>query len=92
MSWAVVLSKKATKQKRDLPETVQLKLQALLKELEIAGPVRGNWPDYSKLGGMKHHCHIKDGRPCYVACWEVIKTEIRFIEVYYVGTREKAPY
>ena len=70
MNWTVVLSKKAAKQKRDLPESVQLKLQALFKELEVAGPVRGNWPNYSKLGGAKHHCHVKDGRPSYIACWE----------------------
>ena len=63
-----------------------------MKEIEIVGPVRGNWPNYSKLGGMRHHCHIKDGRPSFVVCWEVVGTEVRLIEVYYVGTREKAPY
>lgn len=90
--WTVVLTKKAQKQKRDLPEAVQLKLLALLKEIEVAGPVRGNWPNYSKLGGMRHHCHIKDGQPTTVACWEVTGTEVKLVEVYYVGTREKAPY
>lgn len=92
VSWKVTLTKKSIKQLRDLPENVRLKLQALIKEIEVAGPVRGNWPNYSKLGGPRHHCHIKDGRPSYVACWEVIDSEVRFIEVYYVGSREKAPY
>ncbi len=92
MTWTVTLTKKAGKQKKKLPETVQLKVMVLMKEIEVAGPVRGNWPNYSKLGSPRHHCHIKDGRPSYVACWEVLGTEIKLVEVYYVGTREKAPY
>ena len=92
MAWTVSLTKKAEKQKQKLPEPVQLKLIALIKEIEVSGPVRGNWPNYSKLGGLKHHCHIKDGRPSYVACWEVTGAEVKLVEVYYVGTREKAPY
>jgi hypothetical protein len=40
----------------------------------------------------KYHCHLKAGRPTYVACWELIDKKIRILEVYYVGTREKAPY
>jgi hypothetical protein len=27
-----------------------------------------------------------------VACWEVIDKKIQLVEVYYVGSREKAPY
>lgn len=55
--------------------------------------MRGNWPNYGKLGENRHHCHLKKGRPTYVAVWEVAETgEIRLIEVTYVGTHERAPY
>ena len=56
-----------------------------------AGPVRGNWPHYSSLGPGRHHCHLKKGRPTYVAVWEVRDREQRIVEVTYVGTHERAP-
>ena len=56
------------------------------------GTVRGNWPNYSKLGPKDHHCHIKKGRPTYVVCWRVVDDLIQIVEVYYAGTHEKAPY
>jgi len=65
---------------------------ALFRELESYGPVRGNWPNYGKLAPNRHHCHIKKGKPTYVAVWEESKDEIRLIEVRYVGTHEKALY
>ena len=64
----------------------------MLAEIEIAGPVRGNWPNYGKLGKGKHHCHLKKGHPTYVAVWEEKDKEIRLVEVIYVGTHEKSPY
>ena len=64
---------------------------ALAKEIEEKGPVRGNWPNYGRLSKTKHHCHIKKGQPTYVVCWEERNGNIE-IEVYYVGTHEKAPY
>jgi hypothetical protein len=54
--------------------------------------VRGDWPNYSKLAGGRHHCHLKKGKPTYVAVWEVLDKDIKLIEVQYVGTHEKAPY
>ncbi|MFH1727802.1 MAG: cytotoxic translational repressor of toxin-antitoxin stability system [Pseudomonadota bacterium] len=76
-----------------LPHKIQFLLSTLFKEMENYGPVRGNWPNYSKLSENKHHCHItKKGKPSYVVCWELIDKKIKIIEVYYVGTREKAPY
>jgi hypothetical protein len=62
----------------------------LLSDIEAGGPVRGNWPNYSRLGPRRHHCHLKKGRPTYVAVWEEIGT--RLVEVTYAGTQEKAPY
>jgi hypothetical protein len=92
MKWSVSESRKALKQKDKLPEEIQTLLVLLEKEIEVLGPVRGNWPNYSKLGKDLHHCHLRNGRPTYVACWEVTSKEIKLVEVYYVGTREKAPY
>jgi hypothetical protein len=40
----------------------------------------------------KRHCHLIKGRPTYVACWEVKDPKNKILEVYYVGTHEKAPY
>ncbi len=41
----------------------------LAGDIESSGPVRGDWPNYSKLSGNRHHCHLKKGHPCYVAVW-----------------------
>ena len=45
-----------------------------------------------EAGENRHHCHIKKGRPTYVAVWEEMDGAIQLIEVTYVGTHEKAPY
>ena len=90
--WTISVKKKVDKELSKLPVKVRELVALLLKDIELGGPVRGDWPNYSKLGGDKHHCHIKDGRPSYVACWEVTDKTVRIVEVYYVGTRENAPY
>ncbi|BBO88358.1 type II toxin-antitoxin system RelE family toxin [Desulfosarcina ovata] len=92
MSWEVTLSRQAGKQVSRLPLNVRKRLFYLLTEIEQGGPVRGNWPNYSKLKENVHHCHIKKGNPCYVAIWEVRDKTIQLVEVIYVGTHEKAPY
>jgi hypothetical protein len=38
------------------------------------------------------HCHLRKGRPTYVACWRIIDKKTKQIEVYYVGSHEGAPY
>ena len=91
MNRDVRFTKKALKQVKDLPKKVKESLARLVKEIEIEGPIRGNWANYSKLTNTKHHCHLKKGRPTYVVCWEEVDNKI-LIEVYYVGTHEKAPY
>ncbi len=73
-----------------LPRAVQEKTFTLIKEIEVMGPVRGDWPNYSKLPDGKQHCHIKKGRPTYVMVWRVIDAET--VEVIYVGTHERVPY
>ena len=70
----------------------QASLSISIGEMELYGPVRGNWPNYSRLSERRHHCHIKKGKPTYVAIWEVTNKGIRLIEVTYAGTHEKAPY
>ncbi len=80
------------KQISKLPVSVLNNLKALIKEIEVSGPVRGNWSNYSRLGGNRHHCHIKKGKPTYVAVWAVENKKIKLVEVMYAGTHEKAPY
>jgi hypothetical protein len=92
MRWMVEEKAGLHKRIRDLPANVQNILIALKKEMEVNGPIRGNWPNFSALSGDRYHCHLKKGHPTYVAIWEVIDKKIKLIEVIYAGTHEKAPY
>lgn len=92
MAWIVTFSKKTAKQYQKLPVTIQDRLDLLAAEIELLGPVRGNWKNYSKLSDIRHHCHLKSGRPTYVVVWEEVANTINLIEVIYAGTHEKAPY
>lgn len=94
MSWQVSIKKQVLKQLSVMPENIQKTTRTLVIEIEKLGPLRHNWPNYGKLQGKNnlYHCHIKNGKPTYVACWEVKDKTIKIIEVYYVGTHEKAPY
>ena len=58
MAWTVQWKRKLEKQIGDLPEAVQLQFRELVREIQLSGPVRGNWKNYSKLGSDKHHCHL----------------------------------
>jgi hypothetical protein len=74
-----------------LPKPAINALALLIRHIEEDGPVRGDWPNYSKLGPKTHHCHLKKGRPTYVSVW--IETDTGYeVEVTYAGTHEKAPY
>jgi len=92
VTWTVKLHRKAEKQLVCLPKGVLNVFKFLMKELEIRGPNRGNWDNYGALTGERFHCHIKKGRPTYVAVWEITSRKERRIEVIYVGTHEGAPY
>ena len=92
MAWTVRLSRKAEKQSVKLSKPVRQILFALMHEIEGKGPVRGDWPNYSKLADGRHHCHLKKGNPTCVAVWEVRDKEIKLVEVVYAVTHEKAPY
>ena len=86
--FTIVIKKKVLKRLFLLPLAVQKKLNLLLKDLRDIGPVLPHWPNYSKLGTNRFHCHLGYS---WVACWEHEKESIA-IEVYYVGSRESAPY
>jgi len=92
MAWTVQIAPKAGKAIAKLPARVRENLVLLAKNIELSGPVRGDWPNYGKLGPGRHHCHLKKGRPCYVAVWEESENEIKLVEITYAGTHEKAPY
>ena len=92
MAWTVTIHRAARKRIGKLPLRVQNSLRLLISEIELDGPVRGNWPNYSKLAEYEHHCHLKKGHPTYVAVWREIPDGIQLIEVVYAGTHEDAPY
>jgi len=92
MNWTVSITPKVSKAIPKLPLRVRILLSALLDEIQNDGPFRGNWANYGKLSSSLHHCHIKKGKPTYVAVWEVTDKKIRLVEVNYAGTHEKAPY
>lgn len=92
MGWAVEFTSGSRKQKDKLPRRVQELFFQLAREIEASGPVRGDWPNYSKLPNNEHHCHLKKGEPTYVAVWREVKEKIRVVEITYAGSHEKAPY
>ena len=90
MHWQVVLGREA--RKRFLSKKAEEAFQLLLKEIKVAGPVRGGWPNFGKLRADCYHCHLQKGRPAYVAVWRVADKKTKRVEVTYAGTHEKADY
>ena len=86
--YAVVVKKKVAKGLKLLPENVRDRFAFLLHDLKYGGPVQPSWMNYWQLGGGDYHCHLTYH---YVACWHCENESIT-IEVYYVGSREGAPY
>ena len=80
--------KKVERLLRSIPRKVQERFFELVKDLQRAGPYQPQWPHYSALGGDNYHCHLTRD---WVACWRSESGSI-VIEVYYVGSREGAPY
>lgn len=78
----------------EIPKDIRSAVFLLASEIEKLGPVRGNWPNYGKLGAKGvHHCHLKKGKPTYVAIWKEEKREGKlFVYFEYVGTHEGANY
>ena len=86
--YKVNILKKAYKSIDKMPLKIQKSLKNLLDDLRENGPIRKDWPNFSKLGETTYHCHIAHK---WVACWQCEKDSIT-IEVYYAGSRENAPY
>ena len=88
VAYAVGWKKKLEKSIRKMPQKEQVKFAQLVYDLNENGPVQKKWPNYSKLGHNEYHCHLSYH---WVACWKNEEDSI-IIEVYYVGSREGAPY
>ncbi len=101
-TWRAYLSGEAKKQYNKLKHSGQKRpsiidvIDALVIDLSLNGPFLRHWPNYGpiKEGRNKvfQHCHLKKGKPTYVACWRVTDEKEKKIEVFYVGTHENAPY
>lgn len=92
MDWTVETTRAVEKQVRSLPYKVRTILAALVRQISAEGPVRGDWHNYGKLADGRHHCHLKKGRPTYVAVWEEEKGKVKLVRLIYAGTHGKAPY
>ena len=88
MRYEVRVKKQALKRLESLPYRVQKKFNDLQADLRKGGPWQPDWPNYSKLGPDAYHCHLDYA---HVACWSHDKNTI-LVEVYYVGSRQGAPY
>ncbi|MCX5845642.1 MAG: hypothetical protein NTW12_04690 [Deltaproteobacteria bacterium] len=86
--YKVLVKKKTIKEIEKLPIAVQNKLAMLIDDLKERGPIRSDWPNYSKLEKNTYHCHLAYK---WVACWYCEEDSV-IIEVYYAGSRENAPY
>ena len=86
---------KAARGKDNLTPELLAIFMFLFTDLRLFGPALPKWPHYGKLTGRKketHHCHLKNGRPTYVAIWTVLDKQKKILEINYVGTHENAPY
>lgn len=88
IKYEVRIRKKAARGLMKLPADVRKLFFLLVADLQADGPIQKSWRNFSPLGEDRHHCHLSYR---YVACWTCRKNDI-VIEVYYVGSREKAPY
>jgi len=88
MGYEIRIQKKVARALEKLPADVQKLLFLLIADLASDGPIQKGWRNFSPLGKNRYHCHLNYR---YVACWTCRRNEI-VIEVYYVGSREKAPY
>ena len=86
--YIVKMPRKLEKVIRDIPESARKVLLKLVDDIQNSGPIQPAYPNYSKLGKDTYHCHLTYK---WVACWRCEQGEY-IVEVYYVGSREKAPY
>lgn len=90
--WTVTVADKCKLPKK--PQHIRQLAMTLAADLELTGGAAPDWPNYGRLeqlSGDHRHCHLKKGKPTYVAVWSVDKKS-KNIVIIYVGTHEKAPY
>ncbi len=89
--YTIVIKNKILKGARKMPRSIQANFFDLIEDLRFSGPVQKGWANFSPLNSKKtkFHCHIGYH---WVACWEISSQNNLVLEVYYVGSREKAPY
>ena len=88
VKYEVKIKKKVGQGLLKLPSDIQKLFFLLIADLQTEGPIQTSWSNFSKLEQDQYHCHLNYR---YVACWTCQKNAIT-IEVYYAGSREKAPY
>ena len=86
--YTIRITHKALKNLDKMPKPEQEKFFRLKTALETRGPEQPSFMNYSKLGMNMYHCHLSRK---WVACWKNESGTLT-IEVYYVGSRESAPY
>ncbi|MDR3088388.1 MAG: hypothetical protein LBU39_01045 [Desulfobulbaceae bacterium] len=87
-NYEVIIKRRVQRDAEKMPKGELIKWLNLVDDLAERGPALGDWPNYSKLGKNEYHCHLSYR---WVACWRH-QAETIEIEVYYVGSRENAPY
>jgi len=86
--YEVFIGRKVLKNLKKTPIGIQEKFANLVDDLKDKGPYRSDWPNYGRLRKSEYHCHLSHH---WVACWRFEKNRF-YIEVYYAGSRENAPY
>lgn len=92
MRYTVTFSGRAAKQAGKLPARALDAVTLLRSDIEADGPLATRWPNFGAIRGRPgcYHCHLKKGRPTYVAVWRVVSEQE--VEIRYVGTHEGADY
>ncbi len=84
--WLVDLSRDAKKQYKSVTRSGQKPsitdaIDALVLDLKLNGPILVHWPNYGIIHESKkrfyYHCHLRKGKPTYVACWELIDEQAK---------------
>jgi len=89
--YVVKIKNKVLKNITKMPKARQEDFHDLVEDLKATGPIQKGWPNFSPLDDKKttFHCHLNYS---WVACWKILADKTMELEVYYVGSREKAPY
>lgn len=86
--YEIRITKRSLKNIGKLPEKDRRTFTRLLFDIERTGPVQPSYQNFGRLGKNRYHCHLSYH---WVACWEC-RSGKYVVEVYYVGSRESAPY